>query len=205
MELNSTCFKIKEAVPESRTGTPYNFSTLNEAAGLPLWPLAKPALRTEWVARLWEVNRCKRWGTFPWGLRITPTCSVTSTRSILHFEKKTSPQNLAPDLREPIGSCGLTSWQVPLCRALCLPYMPLAICHAKNELYKAAARDVIFAFRSGHLLGLPCLDHLHYLLSVANVFLARGEDDTNVKYWLGVFLIIGCPCKLPPWPPSQLL
>jgi len=28
--------------------------------------------------------------------------------------------------------------------------------------------------RSGHIMGLPCVDHLHYLLSVANIFLVQG-------------------------------
>jgi len=28
--------------------------------------------------------------------------------------------------------------------------------------------------RSGHILGLPCVDYLHYLLSVANIFLVQG-------------------------------
>ena len=48
----------------------------------------------------------------------------------------------------------------------------------------------VFVFRSGHLLGLPCVDHLHYLLSVANVFLARGEDETKMWNGGGMYLLI---------------
>ena len=48
----------------------------------------------------------------------------------------------------------------------------------------------VFVFRSGHILGLPCVDHLHYLLSVANVFLARGEDETIMRNGGGMDLLI---------------
>ena len=33
-----------------------------------------------------------------------------------------------------------------------------------------------WCLRSGHIMGLPCVDHLHYLLSVANIFLVQGNS-----------------------------
>ena len=74
MIFSSLWVSTREASPERRTGTANTFSTLREAAGFALCPLAKPACRTANIAFLWADSLAEILGPLPTGLRTTPTC-----------------------------------------------------------------------------------------------------------------------------------
>ena len=98
-------------------------------------------------------------------------------------------KKLAPGLRELTSSCGFAPWQVQY--FIVIYHFTFHMSWITNCCAVICGHNCrVFFFRSGHLLGLPCVDHLHYLLSVANVFLARGEDETKMRNGGGMDLLI---------------
>ena len=83
--IQATSFLVRTrlASPDKSTGVPYSVIIRKEAAGLDLLPLASPQVMTEPSAFLKADILARMFGMFPSVDLNTPTCSASSTKSIV--------------------------------------------------------------------------------------------------------------------------